>query len=113
MYVDPENINFQTFKLENVIKFQSKTFADPPDPISSEPICVDSGRNHISLTWGKSHRINSAPVLAYKVEAWLIGIDGGARWQELGVTPINSFDAFNLRSGCEYHFRGNFHTTIK
>lgn len=40
------------------------------------------------------------------MEAWLVGIDGGARWQELGVTPINSFDAFNLRSGCEYHFRG-------
>lgn len=84
-----------------------KILSDPPDPISSEPICVDSGRNHISLTWGKSHKINSAPVLAYKVEGWLIGIDGGARWQELGVTPINSFDAFNLRSGCEYHFRGN------
>lgn len=66
---------------------------------------VDSGRNHISLTWGKPFSIDAAPVLAYKVDAWLVGPEGGARWTELGMTSINSFDAFNLRTGHHYHFR--------
>lgn len=67
---------------------------------------VDSGRSHISLTWAKpSSTLNAAPVLAYKVDAWLVGPDGGARWTELGMTPINSYDAFNLRPGNHYHFR--------
>lgn len=35
----------------------------------------------------------------------MVGKDGGARWKELGITPLNSFDAFNLRAGSEYHFR--------
>lgn len=26
-------------------------------------------------------------------------------WKELGLTPINSFDAFNLKPNVEYHFR--------
>lgn len=30
---------------------------------------------------------------------------GGARWQELGVTPINCFDVFNLKAGAQYYFR--------
>lgn len=34
-----------------------------------------------------------------------MGSDGGARWVNLGVTPLNSFDAFNLKPGTEYHFR--------
>lgn len=80
-----------------------------------------------------------APVIAYKVDAWLLGGDGGARWAEvrnnlpttrlplndslqpdasdschivfahfayqLGITPINAIDAFNLRPGGEYKFR--------
>lgn len=70
-------------------------------------------------------------MIAYKVDAWLLGSDGGARWVEvrqiilliyvsyypnhlslikfsiiqLGITPINAFDAFNLRPGGEYKFR--------
>lgn len=44
-------------------------------------------------------------MLSYRVDAWLVGIDGGARWMELGVTPINSFDAFNLKEGRYYHIR--------
>lgn len=35
----------------------------------------------------------------------LIGAEGGARWNELGITPINCFDVFNVRSGSKYHFR--------
>ncbi|XP_017077857.1 myosin light chain kinase, smooth muscle-like isoform X2 [Drosophila eugracilis] len=43
--------------------------------------------------------------MAYKVEAWIVGHEGGAYWRELGLTPINSFDAFNLKPNVEYHFR--------
>ncbi|XP_036144946.1 uncharacterized protein LOC105834071 [Monomorium pharaonis] len=78
---------------------------DVPGPISSEPIVIDGGRGWLSLSWGKAERRGPAPVIAYKVEAWLLGSDGGARWVELGVTPINAFDAFNLRPGSEYKFR--------
>ncbi|GAB0100344.1 muscle M-line assembly protein unc-89 [Sergentomyia squamirostris] len=77
----------------------------PPEAIPAEPLVVDSGKNHVSLSWLKPSRSVAAPVIAYKVEAWLVGKDGGARWQELGVTPINSFDAFNLQQNCEYYFR--------
>ncbi|XP_059620294.1 muscle M-line assembly protein unc-89-like, partial [Phlebotomus argentipes] len=80
-------------------------FKNPPEPIPAEPLVVDSGKNHVSLSWLKPPPGDAAPVIAYKVEAWLVGKDGGARWTELGVTPINSFDAFNLQQRCEYHFR--------
>ncbi|XP_033233658.1 titin homolog isoform X5 [Drosophila pseudoobscura] len=80
-------------------------FRDPPGCISTEPLVVDSGPTHISLSWGKPVSANSAPVIAYKVEAWILGHEGGAYWRELGLTPINSFDAFNLKPNVEYHFR--------
>ncbi|XP_050743266.1 titin isoform X41 [Drosophila biarmipes] len=80
-------------------------FRDPPGCISTEPLVVDSGPTHISLSWGKPVSANSAPVMAYKVEAWVVGHEGGAYWRELGLTPINSFDAFNLKANVEYHFR--------
>jgi hypothetical protein len=73
--------------------------------VSSEPVAVDGGKNWVSLWWGKPTSKGAAPVLAYRVEAWMVGGDGGARWAELGVSPINSYDAFNLRPGSEYHFR--------
>lgn len=80
--------------------------SDPPGPISSEPILVDSGKNHISLQWGKpTKQTDAAPVLAYRIDAWQLGADGGARWIELGKTPINNMDVFNLKSGCQYHIR--------
>lgn len=78
---------------------------EPPGPISSEPIVIDNGKNHLSLSWGKPSNTGAAPVIAYRVEAWLIGAEGGARWNELGVTPINCFDVFNLKPGAQYHFR--------
>ncbi|BFG05551.1 titin [Drosophila madeirensis] len=80
-------------------------FRDPPGCISTEPLVVDSGPSHISLSWGKPVSANSAPVIAYKVDAWIVGHEGGACWRELGLTPINSFDAFNLKPNLEYHFR--------
>ncbi|XP_032306037.1 muscle M-line assembly protein unc-89 isoform X10 [Drosophila ananassae] len=80
-------------------------FRDPPGCIATEPLVVDSGPTHISLSWGKPVSANSAPVIAYKVESWVVGHEGGAYWRELGLTPINSFDAFNLKPNVEYHFR--------
>lgn len=66
---------------------------------------MDAGASHISLSWGKPIQNNSAPVIAYRVDAWLVGAEGGAIWKELGLTPINSFDVFNLKPNTEYHFR--------
>lgn len=67
---------------------------------------MDTGKDHVSLSWLKSDcAVDSAPATSYRVEAWQVGSDGGARWQTLGVTPLNSFDAFNLKPGAEYHFR--------
>jgi len=54
-----------------------------PGPISSEPVVIDGGKNWLSLSWGKAERRGLAPVVAYKVEAWLLGGDGGARWAEV------------------------------
>lgn len=73
--------------------------------IPGEPIVVDTGKNHVSLSWLKPNQIDTAPVSSYRVEAWQVGSEGGARWNTLGITPINSFDAFDLRPGAEYHFR--------
>nr|CAD7199638.1 unnamed protein product [Timema douglasi] len=100
---------------------------DVPGRVCGEPAVVDSGRNWLTLSWPKVEHRGGPPVLAYRVEAWLLGEDGGATWTEvrhtgggppvlvfrhgrwedeiLGVSPINSFDAFNLKSGAEYKFR--------
>ncbi|XP_011496096.1 PREDICTED: Down syndrome cell adhesion molecule-like [Ceratosolen solmsi marchali] len=80
-------------------------YQDIPGPISSEPIVIDGGRNWLSLSWEKADQRGPVPVVAYRVDAWQMGREGGARWKELGITPINSFDAFNLRPGGEYKFR--------
>lgn len=80
-------------------------FLAVPDRIPSEPSIVHGGNNWVSLAWPKSDHQSRAPILAYKVESWLLGKEGGARWIELGITPRNSFDVFNLKQGEEYHFR--------
>ncbi|KAK9886795.1 hypothetical protein WA026_018448 [Henosepilachna vigintioctopunctata] len=84
--------------LNYLVKYQ-----DVPGPISEKIFVSDSGRNWISLSWGKPE-YRAAPVIAYKIEAWLRGGEG-ARWKELGVSPINSYDAFNLKPGGQYQFR--------
>lgn len=48
---------------------------------------------------------DAAPVIGYRIDAWLVGKEGDASWKEIGTSPIASFDVFNLRHGCEYHFR--------
>ncbi|KAJ9593668.1 hypothetical protein L9F63_014779, partial [Diploptera punctata] len=80
-------------------------FRNVPGPVAGEPVVIDSGRNWLTLSWPKTENRGGAPVLAYRVEAWPLGGDGGARWVEMGVSPINTFDAFNLKSGMEYKFR--------
>lgn len=76
-----------------------------PGRIPGEPAVADGGNNWLSLTWPKPDPLGSAPVLAYKIESWQVGKEGGARWAELGITPLNSYDVFNLKQGEEYHFR--------
>ncbi|XP_046388866.1 titin homolog [Ischnura elegans] len=77
---------------------------DVPGPIGGEPVVTDSGKNWVTLAWPKpTVRTDTAPVLAYRVEAWIVG--EGARWVELGMSPIASFDAFGLQGGREYLFR--------
>ncbi|XP_047115600.1 myosin light chain kinase, smooth muscle-like [Schistocerca piceifrons] len=77
---------------------------DVPVAISAEPVVSDQGRNWLTLTWPKCEARGGVPVLAYRVEAWQLGGDA-AGWTELGVSPINSYDAFNLKPGAEYRFR--------
>lgn len=80
-------------------------FAAVPNCIPGEPSVVDGGNNWVSIAWPKPDSGSGAPVQAYKIESWLLGKEGGARWSELGITPLNSFDVFNLKQGEEYHFR--------
>jgi Immunoglobulin I-set domain len=48
---------------------------------------------------------DAAPVIGYRIDAWLVGKEGDASWKEIGQSPIANFDVFNLKHGCEYHFR--------
>lgn len=67
-----------------------------PGPIPSEPIVMDGGRDWISLTWGKAETKGPAPVIAYKVDAWLLGGEGGARWIEVRQNICNLVLLFSL-----------------
>lgn len=87
------------------ITFSTFHFTETPGPISSEPFILDSGRNWITLSWGKPQNRGAGPIVAYRVEMWQTSEEGGARWTELGVSPVNSFDVFNLKPGGEYNFR--------
>lgn len=51
---------------------------------------VDGGKNWLSLSWGKAERRGPAPVIAYRVDAWLLGSDGGARWVEVSSILLPS-----------------------
>ena len=80
-------------------------FPDPPGPIPYEPNVMDSGKNHLSLSWLKPMCEDAAPVLTYRIDAWLVGKDGDATWKELGMSPTPNFDVINLRAASEYHFK--------
>lgn len=78
---------------------------DPPGQIPNEPTVIDSSNNHLSLSWMKPPSNDAAPVISYRVDAWLVGKEGDATWKEIGTAPTANFDVFNLKHGCEYHFR--------
>ncbi|CAG9781712.1 unnamed protein product [Diatraea saccharalis] len=88
-----------------ILNVTERKYKSVPERIPGEPTVVDGGNKWASLAWPKPDCSATAPVLAYKVESWLVGKEGGARWTELGITPLNSFDAFNLKQGEQYHFR--------
>lgn len=95
---------FTAGNLSSLLKVTINTYFYSAVPrIPSEPTVVDGGNNWVSLAWPKPD--TTTPVLAYKVESWLLGKEGGARWSELGITPRNCFDVFNLKQGEQYHFR--------
>lgn len=48
---------------------------------------------------------DAAPVISYRIDAWLVGKEGDATWKEIGTSSTANFDAINLKRGCEYHFR--------
>lgn len=56
--------------------------------MSSEATVSDSGKNWVSLTWGKPEQRGAAPILAYRVEAWLLGSEGGAQWTEVATFSV-------------------------
>lgn len=66
---------------------------------------TDNGPNHLSLSWMKPKCDDAAPVIGYRVDCWLIGKESDATWHEIGMAPTPNFDVFNLKAGCEYHFR--------
>lgn len=70
--------------------------SDVPGPITSEPVVVDGGKNWLSLSWGKAERRGPAPVIAYRVDAWLLGSDGGARWVEVSSILFLILSILNL-----------------
>lgn len=78
---------------------------DPPGQIPNEPTVIDSSNNHISLSWMKPPSNDAAPVLSYRIDAWLVGKEGDATWKEIGNSPLANFDVFNLKHASEYHFR--------
>ncbi|XP_046632684.1 titin homolog isoform X7 [Daphnia pulicaria] len=76
---------------------------DVPGPVPAPPTATVSGKNVVSLSWAKPNYIGGAPILAYKVEAWLLG--EGAIWIEVATTVITSSDVYNLKPDREYLFR--------
>ncbi|KAK2709051.1 hypothetical protein QYM36_014620 [Artemia franciscana] len=90
--------------LKDVAEKRARRFRrDVPTTIPCPPVGSNIGQNFVSLTWQKPVDNGGAPIMAYKVEAWLLA--EGAHWQELGISNITSFDIFNLKPDREYLFR--------
>ncbi|XP_064106001.1 myosin light chain kinase, smooth muscle-like isoform X3 [Macrobrachium nipponense] len=75
---------------------------DVPGKVGT-PKAHDIGKNWVSLQWTRPEHTGGVMVTAYKVESWILGEE--ARWQDLGVTPIPSFDVYHLKQDREYLFR--------
>lgn len=57
--------------------------------MTSEPVVRDAGRNWLTLSWTKPEHRGTAPVIAYRVDAWMLGSEGGARWTEVNILHKN------------------------
>lgn len=57
--------------------------SEVPGRIAGQPQVVETGRNWVTISWPKPEIKDSTPVLAYKIEAWLVGAEGGAKWKEV------------------------------
>jgi hypothetical protein len=75
--------------------------SDVPGPVAGEPIVTDCGRNWLTLSWPKSEVRGGAPVLAYRVEAWPLGGDGGARWIEVRIKRLRMSSGLYLKQGLQ------------
>jgi len=67
------------------------TFVEVPGPVPDEPCVTDFGKHYLTLSWRKPLRCGGAPVMAYRVEKWLIGESGGAKWIEVNVLLTRRF----------------------
>ncbi|KAL7039652.1 hypothetical protein ACKWTF_000058 [Chironomus riparius] len=92
-------------KLSNIDFTDVSYMKNPPGQIPNEPTVIDSSANHLSLSWMKPQCNDAAPVVGYRIDVWLVGKEGDATWKEIGTSGLASFDVFNLKHGCEYHFR--------
>ncbi|KAK7060070.1 hypothetical protein SK128_021760, partial [Halocaridina rubra] len=87
---------------EETRKSSGRFIRDVPGKVGT-PKAHDVGKNWVSLQWTKPEHTGGVMVTAYKVESWILGEE--ARWQDLGVTPIPSFDVYHLKQDREYLFR--------
>ncbi|VVC32965.1 Hypothetical protein CINCED_3A023493 [Cinara cedri] len=71
-----------------------------PGPALSEPKVSDRANNRISLTWDRPEKPET--VIAYVVEAQSAEEQ---RWKQVGMTPTNYIDVYNLKPGYRYKFR--------
>ncbi|KAF0298582.1 Muscle M-line assembly protein unc-89 [Amphibalanus amphitrite] len=76
---------------------------DVPGPLPGRPYTRDVGQNWVSLAWPRPLYNGGAPILSYKVEAWLKCED--AMWDMVGMSVICSMDIFDLKPDRTYIFR--------
>ncbi|XP_050063770.1 uncharacterized protein LOC114128407 isoform X2 [Aphis gossypii] len=71
-----------------------------PGPVRSEPAVTDRTNNRISLQWDRPEKPET--VLVYRVEARSADEEC---WRQVGMTPTNTIDVYNLKPGYRYQFR--------
>lgn len=78
-----------------------------PGPIPGPPTATVSGKSVVSLAWSKPCYSGGAPVVSYKVEAWLLG--EGAMWTEVRPVSFASLHSSSRRLRCvrESEFRND------
>ncbi|XP_022161453.1 uncharacterized protein LOC111027387 isoform X2 [Myzus persicae] len=71
-----------------------------PGPVRSEPTVTDRTNNRISLQWDRPEKPET--VLVYRVETRSADEEC---WRQVGMTPTNTIDVYNLKPGNRYQFR--------